>query len=130
MPSSSGRTGSSMSAKQIAYAATRGRQVILKFLRGEKSSKSIKGYVVGADDYHWLVAEPVLDYSGGDDHTLVTHLVAKGRVDIVTLSPDATLEDEPTVIRLAVEELGRGFRSYCARTYFGASKESEEPPTP
>lgn len=132
MPQTPGRTGSSMSNRQMAYAATRGRKATFQWLRltTEDRPHRISGYVVGADDFHWLIAEPQLDHDGPEDHRVVTHLIAKGRCEIVTLSPEPTLEDEPPAIKVAVEELGRGFRSFCEKTYFGGSEEAEEPPTP
>lgn len=111
-----------MSSKQIAYSAVHGRKVTFRFLTPDHE---VTGYVCGQDDYHWLVA--TLTYEGiGADPSINTVLVHKSSADIITLSPESTLRAEPLPIRLAIENVGRGFWSFCERTYLGG-KGSDDP---
>jgi hypothetical protein len=111
-----------MSSKQIAYAAVHGRKVTFKFLAPDHE---IVGYVCGQDDYHWLVATTTWEGIGSDP-SINTLLVHKSSADIITLSPDSTLEDEVPAVRVAIENVGRGFWSFCERTYLGG-KGSDDP---
>lgn len=108
------RTGSSMSSRQMAYAATAGRKVTFRFLTAHHV---IHGYLVGMDDYHWLVAEIPADVP-----IVVTTLIHKGSADLVNISPESTLVSEPAHLRVAVEEIGRGFFTFCNKTYFGKAE--------
>lgn len=110
------RTGSSMSTKQFARAVAHGRKVAFRFIRGEHSTV-LEGYVVGMDDYHILLA--TLEPNSIEPDSISVRLVAKGRADITTLSPDSTLDAEPELVQKAVEEVGRGFIAYCRRTALG-----------
>jgi hypothetical protein len=116
------RIGSSMSSKQIAYAATAGRQVTFLFLA---AAHAITGYVVGMDDYHWLVARV-------QDEKILPCLIHKGSADVIELAPEATFDSETDVIKIGVTELGRGFWDFCERTYQGRTEkhpsESEREP--
>ena len=93
----------------MAYAATAGRKVTFWFLA---SDIHLEGYLVGMDDYHWLIAA-----SKGDD--VETTLVHKSSADLVTISKESSLDSEPDTVKVAVEEIGRGFFAFCDRTYFG-----------
>lgn len=102
-----------MSAKQLAWAATRGRRISFRFL---SAGYTASGYLVGMDDYHWMVAVP----RGDDNDPFVeTTLVHKGSADLITIERDQILDAEPPAIRVSVEEIGRPFFSFCERTYLG-----------
>lgn len=114
-----------MSDRQIAYAATSGRKVTFTVVHQEQP---IVGYVVGSDDYHWLVADP-----SGEGDVVTTSLVHKGLAPVATISPVSTLENEPPAVRAAVEGIGRGFWLFCDREYFGKKQGqdiSESPAAP
>ena len=98
-----------MSSKQMAYAATSGRRVSFSFLA---ANHQVSGYLVGMDDYHWLVACLV----PGEVQTTLIH---KSSADLVTISNESTLDSEHDYIKVAVQEIGRGFFAFCNRTYFG-----------
>lgn len=105
----SDRTGSSMSNKQVAYAATTGHKITFVLAHGLGSRE---GYVVGMDDYHWLVAQP-------ENDTIRKSIISKGNTVALDLSPAPTLVDEPPAVRVAITEVGRGFWLFCDKTYFG-----------
>ena len=105
-----------MSSKQLAYAATAGRRITFDFL---SSARTIQGYLVGMDDFHWLVAYP----AHGEVETALLH---KGAVDLVVLSGSRILADEDPSIRVAIEEIGRQFLDFCERTYFGKNTTPKE----
>lgn len=109
------RVGSKMSDRQMAYAATHGRKVTCTPLIGE----AVTGYLVGSDDFHWLVAVP------SHQDTVSTVLVHKS-APLVRLSHEATLSDEPENVRTTIEQQGTPFWEYCHKTYFGKSDSRQE----
>ena len=105
-----------MSSKQLAYAATVGRRITFDFL---SSGRTIQGYLVGMDDFHWLVSYAVL----GEVETVLLH---KGAVDMVTLTGSRTLADEEPGVQVAIEATGQPFFDFCERTYFGKNPTPKE----
>lgn len=93
-----------MSTKQMAYAALGGR-----LLRFHLSDAVINGYLVGMDDYHWLVAQ--VDEDGKDIHTDLLH---KGSVTRVRISREDSLSNEDLTIKAAVQSIGGSFFDFCA----------------
>lgn len=119
MAKTTDRVGSSMSNKQVAYAATSGHQITFNLAHGYEP---VEGYVVGADDYHWMVA----CVEDGDINKVI---VSKGNTVSLVLSPAPTLSDEPTNIQVAISEIGRGFWLYCDKTYFGKTEPASKKET-
>lgn len=107
-----------MSSKQLAYVATAGRQIRFDFL---SSGACVIGYLVGMDDFHWMVA--TVD---AVDATICTVLLHKGAVDMVTLTGTRVLTDEDPSAKVAIEEIGRPFFDFCERTYFGKATTPKE----
>lgn len=112
MAKTTDRVGSSMSNKQVAYAATSGHKIEFQLGHGYDP---IEGYVVGMDDYHWMVASPEGD-------TIAKSIISKGNTVALLLSPAPTLMDEPPAVRVAITEVGRGFWLFCDKTYFGKTE--------
>lgn len=101
------RSGSRVSSRQMAYASVNGRKITAIYFRGD-AEHCVTGYVVGMDDYHWLIADTQVWQR---THELV--LLPKGRVDLIRLSPDSTLDKEPDAVREAIEKQSRGFHVWC-----------------
>jgi hypothetical protein len=96
-----------MSDRQLARAATSGRRLTVLLHTGD----SIRGYLVGSDDFHWLVAH--LDPTCGPQVTLV-HKGSAPRIDI---SPSPTLSGEDQDYQAFVKQIGAGFWSFCTETF-------------
>jgi hypothetical protein len=111
------RRGSMVSDKQIAQAALRGRQVTFKFLRTQPAHE-IGGYVVGMDDYHWLVAIVIPEALREGDQSVSLSLVHK-TADVINLASVATREHEDREARTALASLGQDFWDFCERNYGG-----------
>lgn len=94
-----------MSAKQMIQAALVGRK--LQFAVSTGTTRS--GYLVGMDDYHWLVASPSAETS-----SVNLYLLHKGSVPEV-LFTTALLDSEPSTVGDAVRQVGDPFFSWCAR---------------
>lgn len=101
-----------MSNKQVAYAATTGHKITFQL---GHDKPDVCGYVVGMDDYHWLVVEPQGDL-------LNKVIVSKGNTVALRLSPAPTLADEDPAALVAITEIGRGFWLFCDKTYFGKTE--------
>lgn len=97
--------GSQVSSKQIAHAAAGRRQV-----RFVTSIETVSGYVVGQDDYHWLVAT----ITQQSDVEVV--LVHKGSAALVKFT-DRTLSQEPQTAVDRIEKVGVAFWGWCKKTY-------------
>lgn len=108
-----------MSSKQIAYCAVHGRPVIFRFIGRDLD---ITGYIVGMDDFHFLVAIPQ------EDDSISVQLIHKAAADVIELTNRPTLQDESPAIRVGVENVGRGFWSYCDRVYLGRNEQSNVKP--
>jgi hypothetical protein len=99
-----------MSSRQIAHAATGGRRVTFLWLTAKHT---IEGYIVGMDDFHWLVI-PTDAFS--DWQPVMIH---KASPDITVISTESSLDSEPDHVKVAVEEIGRGFFTYCDKIFLG-----------
>lgn len=109
------KRGSSVSDKQIARAASEGTQTVM-FLGN--AGGEITGYVVGMDDYHWLLASV-------SEGLQIVHLVHK-TCPLVSFLP-LGLDQEDEEDRLWVTSVGKSFWDFCRRTYLG---ENSVRPTP
>lgn len=98
--------GSAVSSKQIAWAAVNHRLVRFSTLVGDRS-----GYVIGQDDFHWIIATVPQE---GSAHQ--TELIHKGSAAIVTIT-DHTLEAEPDPIEASITLAGSSFWAFCTATY-------------
>lgn len=93
-----------MSTKQMAYAARDGKRLTLNTSVG-----SVTGYLVGMDDYHWLIAEVT------ETSEVCVSLVHKGLTPHARISRMPLLSDETPAIQAAVREAGGAFFSWCER---------------
>lgn len=98
--------GSAVSTKQIAWAAVNERCVTFTTSVGEYS-----GYVIGMDDYHWVIADP----DGGGTH-FKTRLIHKGLAPVVTVT-DKTLDQEIEPVVTAVTMAGSAFWSLLRKNH-------------
>lgn len=111
-----------MSDRQLARAATSGRRLTFHFLGGEP----LYGYLVGSDDFHWLVAHT-------ENNQFQVTLVHKASSPRIAISPHSTLANEDPDYQGFVKQIGEGFWRFCDETYFGktpsksASKPRQEP---
>lgn len=101
-----------MSTKQIATSVLGGRKVNFRTLQGP-----IEGYVVGADDYHWLVA--VVQGSGPK---VITHLVHKS-APLITLARQPTLDEEPGGIREELDAMITPYANWLISAGFKAPQQ-------
>lgn len=114
------RSGAFMSNKQIAKAATHGRLVTFQFL-STNPAHEVTGYVVGMDDYHWMVASVLPEDLRSEDEVLALSLVHKSRVDMVRLASRGTLDQEEVTVQLALDAIGGSFWAGLDRRYNGRS---------
>lgn len=113
------RRGSEVSDKQIAQAAMNGRRVTFRFV-STQPSQEVTGYVVGMDDYHWMVATVVPEESRKKGEPPVYNaLVHKSRVDIIRLWPVSTIETEDQAAQSLLHSIGGKFWRYCEKHYHG-----------
>jgi hypothetical protein len=106
------RQGAAMSSKQIGRAAHAGIKIAF-----HTGVLDISGYVVGSDDFHWLVTSVHPTYG------VYTALVHK-TCPVVVFTSDL-LEHEPEDDRAAIEAIGAGFWEWCGKTYLGLSKKEQ-----
>lgn len=97
--------GSHNSSKQLAHAATRGSRVTFTTTAGV-----VSGYLVGMDDYHWVVVSP-------EDSTLHVTLVHKASSPIVNVGSSNNLQDEQDSTREYVAQVGSAFFSWCSNNF-------------
>lgn len=97
------KSGSAMSDKQIARAAVNGQRLIFR----TGAWTPLDGYVVGMDDFHWLIASPG-DLTGEPVTTTLIHKTCP----LVSFT-DTYLADEPEEDRTEIEKIGRPFWAYC-----------------
>lgn len=102
-----------MSDRQLARAATSGRRLTITFHTGEP----ITGYLVGSDDFHWLIAH--IAYAGADPQVTLVHKGSAPRIDIC---PYPTLDNENAEYQAFVVQIGAGFWSFCDEQYLGKTK--------
>lgn len=93
--------GSEMSRKQLGRAAADGK--LITFHRSEYGP--VTGYLVGMDDFHWLVVST-------QQEQLLVH---KGLTPSLLIHPESTLQG--STIESLVNEIGSAFRSYCMREF-------------
>lgn len=106
------RQGDVMSGKQIGRAAAEGQK--LAFHTGVLD---VAGYVVGSDDFHWLVAATHKEYGV---YTALVHKTCP-----VVVFTTSTLEEEPQMDRDVITGIGGPFWAWCERTYLGSSKKEQ-----
>jgi hypothetical protein len=105
-----------MSSRQMARAATDGRRITLAWL---DAKHEVNGYLVGMDDFHWLIL--------ADD--LQTHLIHKSSPDFVIIEKSCSLTSESSLLQETVDEMGRAFFNHCNRTFLGKTNSSPPPCT-
>lgn len=96
-----------MSSKQMAYAANAGTRLTFHF-----ADERIHGYLVGMDDYHWLVAEV---QTSGDQDSVTTHLVHKGSVRRVRIHKEDLLSAERPAVQAEINGVGGPFFAWCEK---------------
>ena len=97
-----------MSTKQMARAAVEERLVTIWF----SDTRTLSGYLVGMDDYHWLIAHE-------QDRRIATSLVHKS-VDHIQISPTRTLSSvSDPQNQAAIRRIGSPFFEYCRKTFLG-----------
>jgi hypothetical protein len=101
------RMGSSVSAKAMARAAVEGKRIIFNIT----GDWAVCGYLVGMDDFHWIVAEV-----GSSDSPEIS-LVHK-TIPVVTFTA-VTLEKETEEFRQNVKKIGQSFWDNCKKQYLG-----------
>lgn len=108
-----------MSDRQMARAAVDGRLVI--FIQelsrsNDPTDRSLRGFLVGADDYHWLVVpEELLNLTHGDVPVILVHKSCP----FVMISGDTRLSDWPESVQEKVASIGQGFWVHCKQAYLG-----------
>lgn len=108
-----------MSDRQMARAAVDGRLVI--FIQELNTSlndgdRSIRGFLVGADDYHWMIIpDDSLRLEDGDLSVILVHKSCP----FVMISGSARLGDRPEIDQKRVARIGQGFWDYCKQAHFG-----------
>lgn len=107
-----------MSDKQIARAAVNGQ--LLEFTTGVLMP--IMGYVVGMDDYHWLVAMP----SDDGEHGLPVRTVLVHKSCPLVTFHEGYLVDETEGDRQTVRAIGRAFWDYCVTSGLTRAIPTEE----
>jgi hypothetical protein len=112
------RSGSAMSDKQIARAAVEGQRLIFR----TGAWTPVDGYVVGMDDYHWLIA------TVGDESTdpVSTTLIHK-TCPLVSFT-DTYLADEPEEDRTVIQRIGRSFWESCVKLGLVRTTSSNQEP--
>jgi hypothetical protein len=100
-----------MSSKQISRAAM--DRTRLRF-RLNVNIDPIVGYVVGMDDYHWLVANQ-------EAHVMLVH---KGSTVTVEFT-EQTLDNEPLDMQSRIAKIGQPFWDACTRQQRGHNNMEE-----
>lgn len=95
-------SGSAMSDKQMARAAVDGRMLVFR----TGVLVPMEGYVVGMDDFHWLIATP------SDGHEPVQTTLVHKTCPLVTFT-DHYLVDESAGDREKVQKIGDAFWTWC-----------------
>lgn len=101
------RSGSFMSDRQIGRAAAEGQRLIFITLVGP-----VSGYVVGADDFSWLVATVA---STVDRPGVVLVHKSCPIVEFEGIFLDAETEEDQKTVR----DLGTAFWNHCKTKYLG-----------
>lgn len=106
-----------MSDKQIGRSAYERRKLAF-----QTSVETIRGYVVGADDFHWLVAVPQIG-NGREAHLVLVHKTCPV-VDFLEIFLEMETKESKTFIR----GVGMAFWENCGKTYRGHSAPNDEEP--
>lgn len=117
LKSSRRKTGSGMSDRQMARAAVDGRLItFIQQLRmdWDEPNAALSGFLVGMDDYHWMIVPDSVNKS----EDLPVILVHKS-CPFVMISRDVFLGDQPEPFRAAVRKIGSGFWSHCRQEHLG-----------
>lgn len=105
-----------MSDKQIARAAVAGQRLIFRTV----AFTPMDGYVVGTDDYHWLIASP------GERGEPVEITLVHKTCPLVSFT-DTYLADEPDADRKEIQRIGHLFWENCVRTGLVRTASNQEP---
>ena len=92
-----------MSTRQVLQAARYGRKIICY---SSGNDRLASGYPVGADDFHWLLAEPVDDTDSAPYNLFLLH---KGSVANVHLVPESTFSSESERFKSQIEPVRSRF---------------------
>lgn len=111
--------GSSVSDKQLGRAAAEGRA--LSF-HGHQGAIVRNAYLIGMDDYHWVVAR-MTDLVGNEQSVMLIH---KSCPMVVIESPAASIDTQHENQQTWYAEVGGAFRSFCRRTYLGKNESEEQ----
>lgn len=110
--------GSQLTDKQIGKAAAYGRKITCRFFA--QTAHEVTGYVVGMDDYHWMIATVIPESTRTDkDEPISLMLVHKSRVDVTVLHTESTLDNEDSEAQVAITQVGQKFWTYCENHYNG-----------
>jgi hypothetical protein len=102
LPGARRKSGSAMSDKQMARAAVDGRMLLFR----TGVLVPMDGYVVGMDDFHWLIATP------SDGHEPVQMTLVHKTCPLITFT-DHYLVDEDEVDRAKIQKIGSAFWNWC-----------------
>jgi len=106
-----------MSDKQVGRAAYERRKMAFQTV-----VETIRGYVVGVDDFHWLVAVPQIG-NGREAHLVLVHKTCP-----VVDFTEVFLEMEPVDSKTFIQKVGTAFWDLCGRAYLGLSATNDEEP--
>lgn len=113
-----------MSDRQMARAAVDGRLItfIQELDRYEESGRSISGFLVGADDYHWMIVPEVsianIPSPEQEDWDADVILVHKSCA-FVMISSSIRLSDRHSRIQERVSRVGQRFWDHCKQVHLG-----------
>lgn len=103
------RRGSFLSDKQVTDASRRGRTVTFKVLKSQPAHE-VTGYVVGKDDYHWMVACPqILEIAQSEDRDLIKIRLVHKSADLIELDTKDSLSGLAQEHRDAIKKIGEPF---------------------
>lgn len=106
-----------MSDRQMARAAVDGRLIIFVqelSSRLNETDRSMAGYLVGMDDYHWMIVSE----SHLMDEEPPVILVHKS-CPFVMISSSTRLSDRPKSFRTKVGKIGERFWEHCKQAHLG-----------
>ena len=110
------RRGSFLSDKQVTDASRRGRTVTFKILKSQPGHEAT-GYVVGKDDYHWMVACPrLLEVARTEGEDIITVVLVHKSADLIELGVSNTLDSLSEEHQVAIKKIGEPFWSSQNRT--------------
>lgn len=103
------RRGSFLSDKQVVEASRRGRHVTFKVLKSQPAHEVV-GYVVGMDDYHWMVACPqVIEVVSPRGEDLIKIRLVHKSADLIELDTKNTLDSLSVEHQDAIKKIGESF---------------------